>query len=144
MELKKVNWDLLGIVTSVACAIHCALLPIVLTSLPLFGIEIIHNKRFELFMILLAFLIGAFSLLRGYLYKHHQLKPLIVFSLGILFLLSKQIWHKWEIVLLVPAVILIVYGHLLNNKTCQLRHNADSDTTDGIILPVDSLKQKVV
>ncbi|WP_298300484.1 MerC domain-containing protein [Hydrotalea sp.] len=140
MQFKKVNWDMLGIVTSVACAIHCALLPIILTSLPLFGIEIIHNRAFEFFMIFLAFVIGAFSLLRGYLYKHHQLKPLIVFSLGILFLLSKQIWHRWEIVLLIPAVILIVYGHLLNNKTCHYRHTTSNDTS-GIMIPVDHLHQ---
>jgi hypothetical protein len=71
MFLKKVNWDVVGTITSVACAIHCALLPIVLTSLPLLGIEVIHNRAFEYFMIGLAFVIGAFSLLRGYLYKHH-------------------------------------------------------------------------
>ncbi|PZX62752.1 MerC domain-containing protein [Hydrotalea sandarakina] len=121
MFLKKVNWDVVGIITSVACAIHCALLPIVLTSLPLLGIEVIHNRAFEYFMIGLAFVIGAFSLLRGYLYKHHQLKPLVIFLIGILFLVAKQFWHKWEVVLLIPAVIFIVYGHLLNNKTCNYK-----------------------
>ena len=42
----KINWDIMGIATSVACAIHCALLPLLLTSLPLFGINIIHNIVF--------------------------------------------------------------------------------------------------
>ncbi|WP_288072572.1 MerC domain-containing protein [Hydrotalea sp.] len=143
MQFKKLNWDMLGIVTSVACAIHCALLPIVLTSLPLFGIEIIHNRAFEFFMIFLAFVIGAFSLLRGYLYKHHQLKPLIIFSVGILFLLAKQIWHHWEIVLLIPAVILIVYGHLLNNRTCSYR-SASANDAAKVMVPTDHLHQKAV
>ena len=30
----KINWDALGIATSLACAIHCAVLPLLLTSLP--------------------------------------------------------------------------------------------------------------
>jgi hypothetical protein len=36
----KVNWDGLGIFTSIACAIHCGVLPFVLPALPLFGINI--------------------------------------------------------------------------------------------------------
>jgi hypothetical protein len=40
---KKINWDALGIATSLACAIHCALLPLFLSSLPLFGVNIIEN-----------------------------------------------------------------------------------------------------
>jgi len=30
----KVNWDALGVGASLACAIHCAVLPLILTSLP--------------------------------------------------------------------------------------------------------------
>ena len=51
----KVNWDALGITASVACAIHCALLPLFFSTLPLFGINIIHNTAFEAGMVLLPF-----------------------------------------------------------------------------------------
>ncbi|HAL95914.1 MAG TPA: MerC domain-containing protein, partial [Chitinophagaceae bacterium] len=30
----RINWDALGISASIACAIHCALLPLFLSSLP--------------------------------------------------------------------------------------------------------------
>jgi hypothetical protein len=50
-----INWDALGIATSLACAIHCAILPLILSSLPLFGINIVDNIGFEYFMIFLAF-----------------------------------------------------------------------------------------
>ena len=43
----KLNWDALGIVTSIACAIHCALLPVLMSTLPVFGINIIDNVFFE-------------------------------------------------------------------------------------------------
>ncbi|MEO7446128.1 MAG: MerC domain-containing protein, partial [Ferruginibacter sp.] len=61
----KLNWDGLGIATSLACAIHCAVLPLILTSLPLFGINIIHNSYFEWMMIALAFGVGIYSLYHG-------------------------------------------------------------------------------
>ena len=57
----KINWDALGISASLACAIHCALLPLFMTSLPLFGVNIIHNPLFEALMILLALAIGRNS-----------------------------------------------------------------------------------
>ena len=42
----KINWDALGIGASLACAIHCALLPLFFSTLPLFGINIIHHLGF--------------------------------------------------------------------------------------------------
>ena len=57
----KLNWDGLGIITSIACAIHCGVLPLLLPALPLFGVNIVHNKAFEWGMIFLAFFVGATS-----------------------------------------------------------------------------------
>lgn len=111
---KKINWDALGIGASLACAIHCALLPLVLTSLPVFGINIIENKGFEYFMIGLAFCIGAYALSHGYRKHHRQWLPLAVFSAGMLFLLAKEIWHNHAVLLLIPAVLLIVGAHYYN------------------------------
>ena len=69
----KVNWDALGITTSLACAIHCALLPLFLTSLPIFGFEIIENPVVEIVMVTLAFCVGIYSLYHGYKKHHHSL-----------------------------------------------------------------------
>lgn len=115
----KVNWDALGITASVACAIHCALLPLVLTSLPVFGVEIIDNAGFEIMMIIIAAAIGAYSLLHGYRKHHHQLTPLLIFSAGVLFLCAKQVWHQQQLWLLPPAVFLIVTAHYLNYRSCK-------------------------
>lgn len=115
----KVNWDALGITASLACAIHCAILPLFLSSLPVFGIEIIENKLFEYAMILLAFLIGAYSLLHGYLRHHHRFLPIGLFVLGFIFLLLKQFFHAWEYWLLAIAVLGIISAHLLNFRLCR-------------------------
>lgn len=130
MSDSKVNWDALGITTSLACAIHCALLPLFLSSLPLFGINIIHNLLFEYGMISLAFLIGSYSLYHGYKKHHHSLTPLIIFSLGMAFLLAKQIWHEKELFFLIPAVLLIVSGHTINYRACRVHNHAHKEDCD--------------
>lgn len=114
----KLNWDGLGIATSLACAIHCAILPLILSSLPLFGINIIHNVFFEWGMIMLAFLIGSYSLYHGYIKHQQALLPVILFATGCCFLAAKQVFHDHEYILLVPAVTLIISAHYLNYRLC--------------------------
>jgi len=119
---SKINWDALGIGASLACAIHCALLPLFLSSLPLFGINIIENLAFEVGMILLALAIGSYSLYHGYKKHHHSLLPLSLFFTGFIFLVLKQFFVLYETWLLIPAVILIITAHILNYKSCRV-HN---------------------
>jgi hypothetical protein len=122
-----INWDALGIAASVACAIHCALLPLFLTSLPLFGINIIHNIAFEAGMIVLAFGIGSYSLYHGYRRHHHRRMPLVIFSFGFVLLVLKQFFVLYETWLLFPAVMLIISAHFFNFKFCRIHNHAHSD-----------------
>lgn len=119
----RINWDAVGISASLACAIHCALLPLFLTSLPLFGINIIHNEIFEAGMILLAFGIGTYSLYHGLKKHHHRWLPLIIFIFGFLLLVIKEFVIAYETWLLIPAVMLIVAAHLLNYRFCRMANH---------------------
>ena len=123
----KINWDALGIGASLACAIHCALLPLFLSSLPLFGINIIHHIGFEVGMIVLAFGVGSYSLYHGYKKHHHSLLPISLFTAGMLFLVLKQFFIRYETWLLIPAVVLIITAHLINYKSCQVHNHAHAD-----------------
>jgi len=124
---SRINWDALGISTSLACAIHCAILPLVLQSLPIIGIDIIDNKGFEYFMIILAFLIGGISLYHGYRKHHHSFLPLLIFIPGALLLLAKQIWHDYQYWILPVAVLLIIVAHVKNYKACRVHNHAHTD-----------------
>jgi hypothetical protein len=115
----KINYDALGIAASVACAIHCALLPLVLTSLPILGVNIINNIWFELMMILIALFIGIYSLRHGFKKHHHNKLPIIIFSSGMALLILKQVLHAQQMWFLIPAVILIVTSHYLNYRDCR-------------------------
>ena len=123
----KIHWDALGIVTSVACAIHCAILPLLLSSLPLFGINIIDNIYFEYFMIIIAFVIGVYSLYHGFKKHHHSYFPLSIFSIGFVLLFAKQWWHNQQIWLLIPAVILIITAHFINFRFCRIHNHAHKE-----------------
>ena len=123
----KINWDAFGIAASVACAIHCALLPLILSSLPLFGINIIENQGFEFLMIALAFVVGVYSLYHGRKKHHHSYYPMVLFAAGISLLFIKSMLHSHSLMLLLPAVSLVVIAHYLNFKLCRVHNHAHAD-----------------
>jgi hypothetical protein len=127
-SMFRINYDALGIAASVACAIHCAVLPLLLTSLPVFGINIIDHQGFEYMMILLAMSIGFYSLWHGYKKHHHSLTPSLIFSLGIILLFLKQANHEHQLIYLIPAVFAIIVAHLLNFRLCRKANHCH--TTD--------------
>jgi MerC mercury resistance protein len=112
--MKWINADYIGIGASVACAIHCAVLPLFLSGLSFFGVNIIHNFLFETGMIVLTFGVGILSLRHGFRRHHHSPVPFLLFTGGMIFLSAKQYWHDYELILLPFAVILIISAHISN------------------------------
>ena len=134
----------MGIMASLACAIHCAVLPLVISSLPFFGVNIINNEAFEYGMILLAFCVGFFSLIHGYRRHHRRIAALLLFAGGMLFLLAKQRWHDYELYLLPFAVVLIVWSHALNFRLS--RRWPHKNRSQGVQAPANDfpiLKTKI-
>ena len=114
----KINWDAMGVATSVACAIHCAVLPVIMSSLPVFGVNIIDNSFFEWSMIGLAFVVGSYSLFHGFIKHHHSLTPVLIFSAGFSFLVLKQFFHSDANWFLLFAVSFIISAHYYNYRLC--------------------------
>ncbi len=127
---QRFNWDIAGITASLACAVHCAVLPLFYTALPLFGVNIIHNLTFEIVMLLLAAGIGLYSLYHGYKKHHHSAWPSIIFIIGILLLAVRLFYLHNGLALLVPAVALIIGAHILNYKFCRVHNHAHADDCD--------------
>ncbi|RFM30227.1 MerC domain-containing protein [Deminuibacter soli] len=123
----KINWDAMGITASLVCAIHCALLPLILSSLPIFGINIIDNAWFEYGMIALALVIGAYSFRHGFTKHHHRLLPVMLFAAGFALLFCKQVWHSYQFWFLPPAVVLIVSAHYINYRFCRKADHCHAD-----------------
>ena len=126
----KLNLDALGVTASIACAIHCAVLPLFFSALPLFGVNILHNFWFEAGMVALAFLIGARSFQHGYQRHHHRMLPFALFSIGIVLLIFKLFFVHLETWLLVPAVLLVISAHYLNFQFCRVHEREGTCVQD--------------
>jgi hypothetical protein len=124
----QINWNALGVSAAVACAIHCALLPLFITALPLFGINILENIYFEIGMITVALVIGSLTLTHGYRKHHHKLTPLFLFLAGMILLSIKHFFVEYILWLVIPSSILIISAYYLNWKLCrQAKHCHSSD-----------------
>ena len=120
-RLRKLNLDVLGIGASLICAVHCALLPLLMTVLPLLGLEIFTNEKLEYGLLTFTFLVGCTSLFRSYRYRHHYVKPLLVFALGFVLLLAGHFLTEsyWEPLLVAAGALLIIAAHVWNLRECR-------------------------
>lgn len=118
----RINWEALGIGASLACAIHCAVLPLFISSLPLWGINIVHNVFVEVLLLGSAFAIGFSTLWHGYKKHHHRYTSLLLFCAGmILFTVNQFVAFSYSTFLLIaPAVILVIAAHFLNHRYCTI------------------------
>jgi hypothetical protein len=120
LKKNKTVLDKLGIITSVACAIHCTLIPLLLSSLPFLGINGLHNKAIEYGMIGLAFIFGLFSLVPGYKKRPLGRLSLLLFGAGFVFLLINQsTGERWLYFLVPAAATAIISAHILHLRSCR-------------------------
>lgn len=113
---KHERLDHLGMMASIACAIHCAALPLVITALPLLGLEFLANIWVEVSMICLSLIVGVVSLRISYP-KHQKALPILVLILGFLLIGTGHfIFDHLEAVIVPLGGLTIAAAHLLNWK----------------------------
>lgn len=126
MSLSKTSQrlDRLGMTASTLCAIHCALVPIFLTTLPLLGLEFLSNEWVEISMIIVSVILGTLSLSMSYRKQHHKLFAFIVLFSGFALI---ALGHFSGIESLEPVLIplggfTVAAAHLVNwrlNRACK-------------------------
>lgn len=111
--------DRLGATGSMLCALHCALLPVLIAALPSLGLASAASDTFEVAFVLFASLVGSYSLLTGY--RQHRLWQALALMLpGLLILwvgvLYPPIHHsRWPHALVMTAGgALVGLAHLAN------------------------------
>jgi len=119
--IAKINLDKVGIGASLLCAIHCALLPVLFTTLPLMSIELLENKQVELGFILFSTIVGCCALYIGYIRHHQKTSPLFFFVAGIALLLVAHFLMKgnWETIVKITGATTIIIAHILNWHFCK-------------------------
>ncbi|WP_186758543.1 MerC domain-containing protein [Echinicola salinicaeni] len=74
--------DFIGFSTSLACALHCAALPFLISVLPLIGLGFLMNQWIEYIIILLGFFLAVFALSHGFWNHHRNSLPLLLILIG--------------------------------------------------------------
>jgi hypothetical protein len=115
--------DRAGAVASLACAVHCAAMPLVLVPLAGFGGA---GSALETLFAMVSVLTGAASAGIG-LRLHASLKPLLLVLGGGLLIVGRSapwVAPSWETVVVVAGAGLVAGAHALNVHLCRCRECA--------------------
>lgn len=115
---RYTNLDRIGMTASTLCALHCAVVPLIFTFLPLAGFGFLTNPLFEWGMILLALLLGVASIFMAYFRTHRRALPLLLLLGGFaVIILGHMYLHGWVEAIIVPSGgLAIALAHYLNYK----------------------------
>jgi hypothetical protein len=114
----KSKLDNVGMTASVLCAVHCAIIPMLITSLPLLGLGFLANPWFEWGMIIFALCIGISAIGITYIRIKHSLLPVILLIAGFAIIIAGHLFvRSWHEAIIVPiGGLLIAAAHFFNYK----------------------------
>jgi len=121
--------DKAGMIASITCAIHCMIMPLVVTLLPIFGLSLFATEEFEWMLLMVSAMLGVTSLCFGFR-KHKSFRAFSFLGIGLTFLVIGRLAHEhvshfrvftFDIYLLflVAGATLVALSHWLNNKLCK-------------------------
>jgi len=121
--MKTQIFDRLGIFTSTACALHCFLMPFLITFLPYFGLSFLANEAFEIIILCISFFLALLSCCFGFK-VHYNKKVFLMFSFGFLIIILGRFAHEfgWEFFstsLLFLGGLTVALSHRFNNVLCK-------------------------
>lgn len=123
----SLNLDFLGFSASFLCAIHCAILPILLTFGSLGSLEFLDSAIFENSMIALSIFFASTALITSYIKHHRNFLPLSIVMLGFSAIIASRFTEGEliESVLMVTGGLMVAGSHLVNWKLA--RHSASCE-----------------
>lgn len=129
------KWDAIGVSASLACAVHCVLLPVIFTTLTLFDIDILKNVYLEVLTIFVSMSIGGWAIWRGYKRLHGQKSVLVYFAIGLVLMIGGNFIHGGlpEMGLKLVGATLLITAHIKNWRGCRNCevHSHSSNTTSA-------------
>ena len=112
---SSIHADLVGFYASMACAVHCAFLPLLLTVSAFGGLEWLHEPWLEITFIVSSIVIATFALGRNFRKHKHIRTALQIVAVGFtLILLSRVIPGEAHHVVSAAGGVTIALGHVVN------------------------------
>lgn len=112
----KGRWDKVGFFLSLACAVHCASMPLLIAVIPLIGAGFLHNPVVEMALISTTVLIAGSILIKDYVQIHKNFTPIGLLLLGIFAKLSGIFifGHQYEPVVITSGAAFILLAYIAN------------------------------
>lgn len=111
--------DRLGITATSICALHCILLPVLLPTLSLLGLDYFASHESEHIFLFLTLILGSIALFTGFKKYHRKIYPFYLLALG-----GFIYWHKHSVdeslqpFMIIVGAFLLVAAHVVNLKLC--------------------------
>ncbi len=112
--------DTTGACLSVACAVHCLAMPLLVAVLPLIGLGFFATERAELVLISGAIALAIGSLAWG-VRHHRRWRALLILIVAVAFIATARtaVEGTFEVVFYSIGGILLASAHLVNRHLCK-------------------------
>lgn len=123
LEVAGAKFDRVGAGASFLCALHCALMPLIVIFLPIWGLGFLASEPVEWALIACSAVLGALALIFNYR-QHRAIWMFGVLLLFVALLLGGRVAEErgiegWGQVLMVAGGLGMTGLHLLNRKLCR-------------------------
>ncbi|MGV3522678.1 MAG: MerC domain-containing protein [Candidatus Sericytochromatia bacterium] len=129
--------DLLGAMLSFACALHCALQPLLLMALPVMGLGGLLDERVESYFLAGSLVLASVLVVSGS--RHHgQKQAWPILALGAAAIVASRLpwFESWEMPLAVMGALGITSAHALNLRLHR-RHHAQTHLHSVLPAPAE-------
>jgi len=111
--------DSIGITASTLCVIHCAVVPLIFSSLPLIGLSFLASPIVEWGMIVFALMIGLYSIGLSYLRTHKRPLPVVLLIIGFAIIMLGHIFLSGltEVFVVPAGGLAIAAAHFVNYRS---------------------------
>lgn len=111
--------DKVGATSSFICAIHCALLPLLISVLPLVGLGFLMDETIERIILFVAIILAVVSSCWGFR-VHKNCIVIITFSTAIIFLgIGSHLHDSGGHLLITIGGLVLVLSHMINHHLCK-------------------------
>lgn len=106
---------------SLACAIHCAAMPMLISILPLVGMQFLASHLLEGGMLAFGVGFGAYGVIRAYLYQHRDKRPVVALVAGAVLITYGFFFapEALEPYLVSAGALGIAAAQVLNMRSCR-------------------------
>ena len=124
-----------GAVASLLCAVHCALMPVLVTLLPLVGLGFLATEPVEWALVAMSGLLGMSSQRLGFR-EHGKRRALATLTVGLALLVLGRVseareWGAWGVPVLVVGGCVVALSHVVNGRLCRSCRACSSSGSGG-------------